>query len=130
MALRMHVFEIWIGKVHASALVVLLPQANDLFRVAVGKRAQQDSVNHADNCGSGPDSERQRKNARRREAVILGQHAQGETEVLPQFFHRLSYSYRNATMGSTRVARLAGMRQARSATSVNTTMTPTNVKGS
>ncbi len=42
----------------------------------------------------------------------------------------MTYSYRSATMGSTRVARRAGMEQAASATTSNRTATLKNVSQS
>jgi hypothetical protein len=42
----------------------------------------------------------------------------------------IPYSYRNATIGSTRVARRAGMKQAASATAKSSTATAINVTGS
>jgi hypothetical protein len=45
-------------------------------------------------------------------------------------FHKIRHSYLNATTGSIRVARLAGIKHAASATVSSTSDTPMNVHGS
>jgi hypothetical protein len=49
--------------------------------------------------------------------------------VLGQSFHEAVYSYRNATMGSTLVARRAGMKHASNATESRTAVTAISVSG-
>jgi hypothetical protein len=85
-------------------------------REPLGLRERQGPEHHrvhdAEDRGVRADAERQRQERDGREARALGQPAQREPHVLEQCIHTVllrAYSQRSATIGSTRVARRAGI---------------------
>ena len=92
-------------------------------RLGVGERAQQGAVDHAEDRGVRADPKRQGQRRDRREAGVLAEQPQRETQVLHERVHRVLYSTLSAVIGSTSVARRAGMTQARRATKVKRTAT-------
>jgi hypothetical protein len=61
-------------------------QLDELVRFGIRQRPEQDGIDHAEDSGVGPDTERQREHRHRGEARILPQHPHAETNVLNERF--------------------------------------------
>src|SRR5438874_4045867 len=65
------------------------PDNREPFGVAVRQRAEQKSVDNAENRRVGTDAEREREHGHGGEAGVLQQLAEGEAEILQQCVHSL-----------------------------------------
>ena len=87
-------------------------QDHDPVRVWIRQRPKQNGVDDAEDGGVRPDAESECNNSNCGERRILDHLPKSKTKIV----HRICYSVRNATMGSTRVARRAGTQHATRAT--------------
>src|SRR5262249_44982993 len=93
-------------------------------------RANQNSFDPTEHRGVGSDAEceaKQRKNGKSRTAP---KHPEAEAKILEKRLHLVRHSDRNASIGSTRVARRAGKKQARSAAAASITLETRRANGS
>src|SRR5581483_11177931 len=97
------------------------------LRVVVRQRSQKHRVDHAEDRAVRADAEGECKNDNRGESGSFEQHPPGVLKVGNH--DRYRYSVRSAWTGSTRVARLAGSKQARSAIAASTMVAPPNSAG-
>ena len=63
-------------------LVPPAPEADDLLRLVVGERLQQDPLDHGENSGVGADPERQSQDGDNREPRASDKASEGELQVL------------------------------------------------
>src|SRR5215475_54078 len=79
-------------------------QYHDAFGMGVRNRAQENGINDAKDCGVGANAESERQHRNESECWLLCQQPQGVTKFLEDGMHD-NYSLRNATIGSTTLAR-------------------------
>ena len=101
--------------------IVALPSGQPLLRggrgysmqsieiLEVSQLVMQGPVQEPENCAVRTNSQSEHRNRRSTKTRALSQHSYAVTDVLNEGLHRITYSYRSATTGSTRVARRAGM---------------------
>src|SRR5579864_8166917 len=65
---------------------------NQLLRMRVGKRVEQNSSHHCKNSSCRADAQHEAEDRRCRESQVLPHHAQGELNVLPECLHRRLHS--------------------------------------
>src|SRR5580692_5230497 len=78
--------EIGVGEAHAIPGGVLFPEADDLFRIPVRERAEENAVDHAEDGGGGADTESQSQNGDGSESAGFFEQAEGEACVLEKSF--------------------------------------------
>src|SRR5436309_7551740 len=93
-------------------------QDHDPVRIRIRQRPKQNGVNDAEDGGVRPDAERERNDRNCGEGRIFNHLSKSKTEIVH------NYSYRSAVIGSTRVARRVGMRQATRDTDAMTSAVP------
>src|SRR5512146_157855 len=108
---------------------------------------EQQRIHYTEHGGIGANAQGQRQHRHCGEAGALTEHAQAVAKIVQQSFHislkslwvphlcrfcesGIRYSYLSATMGSTFVARRAGIKLASSADATSTAATTINVHGS
>src|SRR3954447_9212448 len=77
---------LWMLRVHRLHL-------DELFRMNIGQRTQQDGVHHAEYGSIGANAQRQRDDGDRSESRILAQLAYGVTDILHDAGQHLKCSY-------------------------------------
>src|SRR5262245_53397928 len=107
----------------------VFPKRNEPFRIFVGQRAQQNSVNDTEDRRVCADAKRQSDDRDYADARVLQQHPHTVAQILKESVHGF-YSYLSATIGSTLAARRAGIQHASSATVASNNGTAANVRGS
>src|SRR6266849_5068579 len=86
--LRADVLKVRIRKTRALAARIRLPEPDNLLRLLVRQRPQQDSVNHTEDGGGRTDSERQCEYSHAGEARVLAQLPQRKAHILESSSHR------------------------------------------
>ena len=104
-------------------------QHHDPIGIWIRKRPKQNGINDAKNGGVGANAEREGQHRDKSECRLFCQHPQGISKILENGMHG-SYPLRNATTGSTTLARRAGHQQASRATVPSKIITPVIVNGS
>src|SRR6185503_9525489 len=64
-----------------------VPDANQLIRIWIGQRTNQDSIDDAENRSGGADAETERQDGGRREGRTLAEHAHREATLLEKLLH-------------------------------------------
>src|SRR5215471_7350835 len=106
------------------------PEKRQAFWLLKRQRPQQRRIDHAENRRRRADPHRQCHDGDQREATVLQQHSRAVAQVLPECLHISSYSQWRTTIGSTFIARLAGIQHASSMENVSNKAITMNVSGS
>src|ERR1700686_4294289 len=101
-------------------LFVLREELHDLGRLFISRRLEEHGVNQAENGGVRSDPEREHHDGGDGETGRFPKLAKGKSKIL----NHMVYSVRSACMGSIRVARSAGTKQASAATLQMKSATP------
>ena len=123
------------GRLKVAALAAALRE-DDLFRVRIGQRAQDDIINDTEDRRGHAHAQSQREHDSEGESRSAAQLAQRIANVLKQRVHsRFSstvenHSERKACMGSMEAARRAGMKPATKAERLSTKTAPVMASGS
>ncbi len=77
--------KVWIGDRAVLKVWLALVQHDELLGMRIGKRIEQDTVDHRKERSVRADAERERQDGDRREAGAFAQRANGESNILRQF---------------------------------------------
>src|SRR2546421_7089866 len=70
-----------------AQLAQVFKEGNETLRVAIGKRADQHGIDHAEDCCGRPDAEGQRQYSHSGKNGALAQNASSEAQILPARLH-------------------------------------------